>query len=140
MSAKSILVVDDVPEILAFFERVASRYKTRPIEITTLESPQEAVDLLARRPFDVVISDFRMPRVNGVEVLRAAREANPEGRRILMTGYNEIPATAAEMDAAGPQAKIHKPLRASFLLEVLQACLSDDAHALDDIVQPEAET
>lgn len=137
MSARSILIVDDVPEILDFFSRVARMDRTRTVEVTTTSDPAAAVELLAHKTFDVVISDFRMPHVNGLEVLIAARRANPKGRRVLMTGYNEIPATQGEIDAAAVQARLHKPLRATFLLEFLQACFSDDPQALAMVVQSE---
>lgn len=137
MSARSILIVDDVPEILTFFERVTQMYRTQPVEVTTTSDPAAAVELLGHRVFDVVICDFRMPAVNGVEVLAAARRTNPAGRRVLMTGYNEIPATQTELDSAAVQARIRKPLRATFLLEFLQACFSDDPRALEGVEQPE---
>lgn len=128
---KSILVVDDVPEILLFFERLAGTYRTTPIQVTTSSDPAGALKLVKERDFDVVVSDFRMPKVNGMQILAEAHHRNPGGRRVLMTGYNEIPATDAEIEMAGVTARLKKPVKASFLLEFLQACFSDDPHALD---------
>lgn len=125
-----MLVVDDVPEILAFFERWCARYRAHPIEVTTTGDPLEALALVSRRPFDVVISDFRMPHVSGVQVLAAARGLNPGGRRILMTGYNEIPATAEQMDAAGLSARLRKPMLAASMTDFLRACFNNDLQAL----------
>lgn len=136
---KTLLVVDDVPEILRFFERFCATYRTSPVTLTTLDDPTKALAVVATTPFDVVITDFRMPHVSGTRVLAAARRRNPEGRRVLMTGYNEIPATEDEMRDAGINGKLKKPVRPAYLAEFLQACLSDDPRALDAMpVQEEA--
>lgn len=129
--------MDDVPEILAFFQRLAATFRARPIEVTTLSDPTKALELVKNRPFDVVVTDFRMPLVNGVEILIAARGKNPEGRRVLMTGYNEIPITDAEMRSADIQAHLKKPMKASYLMEFLQACFADDPRALASYARAE---
>lgn len=49
-----------------------------------------------------------------------------------MTGYNEVPATPAEIEAAGLSARLKKPVNAALLVEFLQACTSEGADALDD--------
>lgn len=130
MNAKSMLVVDDVPEILQFFERVVALYRTRAVELVTTDRPADALELVGRRDFDVVISDYRMPGVDGLRVLTAARARHPEGRRVLITGYNEIPAPAQELADAGIDGRLRKPLAKGELLEFLQACLSDEPDAL----------
>lgn len=127
---RSMLVVDDVPEICSFFERWCAIYRAHPIEVTTTGDPVEALALVSQRPFDVVISDFRMPHVSGVQVLAAARSLNPSGRRVLMTGYNEIPATAEEMAAAGLSARLRKPMFAASMADFLRACFNSDLQAL----------
>lgn len=128
---RSLLIVDDVPEILQLFERLLRTFKAFPLEVVTEADPEAALALVGRREFDIVLSDFRMPRVDGIAVLRAARERNPNGRRVLMTGFNEIPATDAQIAAAGLSARLKKPVGGAFLIEFLQACFSDDPHALD---------
>lgn len=139
MNPKTLLVVDDVPEILAFFQRLADTLRARPIEVTTVSDPAKALELVKSRPYDVVVTDFRMPLVNGVEILAAACARNPTGRRVLMTGYNEIPITDAQMLAADVHAHLSKPMKASHLMEFLQACFADDPHALDRYVHGRGE-
>lgn len=135
----TILIVDDVPEILEFFARVASAFRTRPVEIVTTSDPAWALGSLDERSYDVVVSDYRMPRVNGIDVLRRARATNPQGRRVLMTGYNEVPATFAEIEAAGLSARLKKPVNAASFVEFLQACTSEGPRALDDFREADAE-
>lgn len=130
-ASRSVLIVDDVPEILELFERSARIYHEHPLEIVTLSDATVALDLVAKRKFDVVVCDFRMPGVDGIRLLAAARAHHPEGHRVLMTGYNEIPVDPAAIDAAGLSACLRKPMRGSSLPDLLKACFSEDPHALD---------
>jgi response regulator RpfG family c-di-GMP phosphodiesterase len=60
-----------------------------------------------------------MRQVDGVEVLQAAHDANPQGRRILMTGYNEVPTEIARIQAARIDAYVQKPLKSPDLLQLM---------------------
>jgi DNA-binding NtrC family response regulator len=130
-TAKSILVVDDVPEILRFFEQVLSVCKASPLEVVTLSDSEEALALVSRRDFDVIVSDFRMPHVDGIRILTAAHDRNPHGIRVIMTGYNEIPASPEQLKAASLDARIPKPVTTAFLHVFLEACFSERSDALD---------
>lgn len=130
MIAKKMLVVDDVPEILTVFERVVGVIAGALVEVTTATDASHAIALVEKGPYDIVISDYRMPSATGLEVLAAARRSNPHGRRVLMTGYNELPASGAEYGAAGIGASLQKPFSTASVLGLLRACLSDDPDAL----------
>ena len=116
---KDVLVVDDVPEILDIFRGLVRRVRNVDARLTVEVNSQRALDLASSRPFDLVLSDFRMRQVDGIEVLRAARLRNPEGRRVLMTGYNEVPTSLARVFEAEVDAYVQKPLRSQDLLLLL---------------------
>ncbi|MDO9081835.1 MAG: response regulator, partial [Humidesulfovibrio sp.] len=86
--AATILVVDDDKNILQVLEaRLASaRYKT-----LTARSAEEAVELLARHPVDLVVSDVKMPGMGGVGLLREVLAQWPAVPVILLTAYGNIP-------------------------------------------------
>src|SRR5687768_2726734 len=65
-----------------------------------------------------------MPHMDGVRVLTRARETNPEGRRVLMTGYNELPVEPAALAAASVDAYLQKPLSAQETLLLLWSLLA----------------
>lgn len=117
-----ILVVDDVAEIGVFFARTATAFRVPGVEVRSETDPAAAMEILGHERFDVVVSDFRMPEIDGIVVLRRAFETNPGGKRVLMTGYNEVPATKAEVDAAHLSAILKKPVRALHLGAFLRAC------------------
>jgi YesN/AraC family two-component response regulator len=83
---KRILFVDDDPNVLQGLRRMF-----RPLrhewDMTFIESGQEALALLAHTPCDVVVSDMRMPEMNGVQLLMAVKERYPHIIRIVLSGY-----------------------------------------------------
>ena len=83
---RSILVVDDEKDILDYLrEELGELY---PVEIAA--GGGEALALLGKRSFPVVLADIRMPGIDGLQVLRTAKQLNPGGEVILMSGYSDI--------------------------------------------------
>lgn len=130
-TAKHVLVVDDVPEICAFFESLVQRIRGLDVRLTIESDPARGLERLRERPYDLVVSDFRMGEVDGIRLLRESRALNPGGRRILMTGYNEIPAPVSQIREANVDAYIQKPLRSQDLLLLLCDFLRGDPDVLE---------
>ncbi|HUR69814.1 MAG TPA: response regulator [Candidatus Thermoplasmatota archaeon] len=123
-SPRKVLVVDDVPEICRVMKLACERLAQPKVDVTIVTNAEEAVQLLTRAKFDLVVSDFRMPRADGLRVLRAARCGNPRGFRWLMTGFNEVPAAPDEVRAAGLDAVIQKPIPTALLFRLVEGTLS----------------
>jgi DNA-binding NtrC family response regulator len=128
---REILVVDDLPEIGDFFKSLMRRLREFDIHLVTEVNSARALEMVRERPFDLVVSDFRMRQVDGVDVLRAAYERNPKGCRILMTGYNEIPASMDRIREAQIDAYIQKPLKSQDLLLLIFDFLNGNAEAIE---------
>ncbi|HYA40337.1 MAG TPA: HD domain-containing phosphohydrolase [Syntrophobacteraceae bacterium] len=88
MPAK-ILFVDDDPNILAGFQRQLR--KTYAVE-TALGGEQGLEAIAANGPFWVIVSDLRMPGMDGIEFLHRVRQTSPDSVRIMLTGYAELQA------------------------------------------------
>lgn len=114
--SKIVYVVDDIPEILRFFEDVGKRLAPQGIQIVTESDSKAALERLKDARFDVIISDYRMRDVDGVTLLTASRNAHPAAARMLMTGYNEIPAPLSRIREARVDAYLQKPLRTQDLM------------------------
>lgn len=125
-----VLVVDDIPEICSFYAAVFKRVRTTDVELTVQTDPEKAIALIASARYDLVISDFRMRGRDGIDVLVAARTAFASGRRVLMTGYNEIPTTIARIRQAGIDAYLQKPLRAQDLVIMMHDLIGNDPRVL----------
>jgi DNA-binding NtrC family response regulator len=130
-ATREILVVDDLPEICAFFTSLLRRLREYDVKLTTETDSAAALEVVQNKPFDLIVSDFRMRQVDGVEVLSAARHANPQGKRILMTGYNEIPTSVERIREADVDAYIQKPLRSQDLLLLIFDFLNENPRTLD---------
>src|SRR4029078_3328570 len=79
-----ILVVDDERSMR---EMLSILLKREGHQVSGAESGRGAIDLLNQKPFDLVVSDARMPDVDGLEVLRHARSINPAVIAIMVTAY-----------------------------------------------------
>lgn len=79
-----LLIVDDEIEIR---EMLARHYRLKQHDVALAADAQEALAMLAQRRFDVVISDIKMPGMNGVDLLKEIRTEYPMTRVIMITGY-----------------------------------------------------
>ncbi len=102
-----LLVVDDEPIALRNLERVLAK---DGYAVATAPSGQAAVRLLRLRGFDVVLTDLRMEKVDGMEVLRRSREIDPDVEVILVTGYAAID-SAIEAMKLGAYHYVSKPFK-----------------------------
>ena len=128
---REVLVVDDLPEIGDFFKALMRRLREFDIHLTTEVNSQRALEMVREKPFDLVVSDFRMRQVDGVEVLKAAHDRHPRGLRILMTGYNEIPTSVERIRLAHVDAYIQKPLKSQDLLLLILDFLNGNQDSID---------
>jgi two-component system NtrC family sensor kinase len=112
-----VLVVDDEPEVAAFMR---DALESSGFEVASAESAAVALELLESVAFDAVVSDMRMPDMDGTALWRAVCERHPRlGRRMLfVTGDTLSPHVAAFLEACGC-ASLDKPFRKDeFVLKV----------------------
>lgn len=113
-----ILFVDDEPNILSGLRRMLRTMRAE-WDMEFLTGGQEALDRMASAPFDAVVSDMRMPAVDGVAVLAAAATNNPESIRFILSGYAE---QEAMLEALGYAHRfIAKPCDADILVSSLKS-------------------
>jgi len=86
MSA-SILVVDDEPVVREALRRLLS---LDGYDVVVAVSGDEALSCIPRQGFDVIVSDIRMPGLNGLQLLERLRAANPRVGVILVTAYADV--------------------------------------------------
>lgn len=79
---KKILLVDDDKFIRDSF---SERLKKNKYEVISAKDGEEAIDKIAVSNFDVVITDIRMPKVNGIEVLKFTKKNKPKTKVIVMS-------------------------------------------------------
>ena len=102
----TLLFVDDEANILAALKRLFRPYGYR---IFTAEGGKQGLEILAEEKVDLVISDMRMPEMNGAQFLEKVREQWPDTIRILLTGYAEIGTTIDAINKGRIYRYISKP-------------------------------
>lgn len=113
----SLLVVDDEPYILATLSSLLSN----DFEVLTAESAEVAQDILQKREVDLVLSDQKMPRQSGIQLLEWVRQHHPKTIRLLMTGFAELEEAVDAINRGQVFRYLFKPWRADELLEVLHS-------------------
>lgn len=126
---KRILFVDDDPNILRGLKLMLhSRRKEWDLDFA-LDGPN-ALELMERKRFDAIVSDMRMPGMDGAQLLEHVRKRHPETARIILSGYSDL---EASMKAVKPaQHYLVKPCTANILQELLERIL----HGPRDIDDP----
>ncbi|MEO0049992.1 MAG: sigma-54 dependent transcriptional regulator [candidate division WOR-3 bacterium] len=111
-----ILLVDDEAR---FCQLTAENLKAAGYDVDNLTDGNEALQRLKRGSYDVVITDLKMVPVDGMAILAAAKESNPETEVVMITGYGTI-ALAVEAMRQGAFDFITKPVSLNHLLAVLK--------------------
>lgn len=105
MNKAKILFVDDEQEILNAFKRALRR----DFDLTLHSSALEAIEYLQKNSVDIIVSDMRMPEMDGAEFLAKAKTIAPDSVRILITGFSEMEATIRAINEGQIYSYIAKP-------------------------------
>ncbi len=119
-----ILYVDDEPVNTRLIEAVILYVLKRPDQIVTANSGAQGLAALQSGPFDVVVSDQRMPGMNGTSFLERVRELQPDAVRIIVTGYTDDPEVRAAALNGLAEAVIAKPWQSRPMYETLRAAIN----------------
>lgn len=87
MERKSLLIVDDEENVRRAVARVL---REDGYDLSFAGSGKEALEILAAKPIDMVLSDHMMPVMTGLELMREVRKAHPTTMRIILTGYADL--------------------------------------------------
>jgi DNA-binding NtrC family response regulator len=115
-----ILVVDDEINICRSVEKILSKVGIR---VRSALNGEEALSLLAAEAFDAVLTDLKMSRLGGMEVLRRAKELNPRMPVIVMTGYSSV-SSAVEVMKLGAVDYLPKPFTPDEIRAVVRQALA----------------
>ena len=127
-----ILLVDDEPNVLSALGRV---FRQENYETVSCADPVEALARLRAESFQVIISDYMMPGMNGGELLRQARMIQPDMIRIMLTGHADVNAVVGAVKTGAVYKFILKPwndddLRVTVALALEQYDLKQKNNAL----------
>ncbi|WP_073584363.1 response regulator, partial [Vibrio quintilis] len=101
----TILLLDDESDILKALNRVLRM----SYHVAAFNEGKEALEYMAEHEVSIIISDMRMPEMDGAEFLEKAKALQPETIRILLTGYSDIQSTIKAINSGGIHTYISKP-------------------------------
>jgi DNA-binding NtrC family response regulator len=114
----SVLIVDDEDMVitsLRAFLRLETDYYVEGIT-----DPEGAAKYLENNAVDVVVSDYLMPKLNGIQLLGRAKQIQPEATRILLTGHADKQSAIQAINEVGLYQYVEKPWENAQLLLVIQ--------------------
>jgi DNA-binding NtrC family response regulator len=131
LNLRSILVVDDEEALRTV---LSSELSSEGYNVETASDGDEAITILGGKPFDLVLLDIKMPRVDGFEVLKFIKKNSPQVKVIMLTAFADLK-NAIESKKLGAEDFISKPYDLVDLLTTIERVLSDhlknngEAHA-----------
>ncbi len=120
MNKGRVLIIDDEDIVRVSCQRILV---PEGYEVKTTKSAADAFRLLAQEPVDVVITDIKMPDIDGLEVLRTVKERWPGIEVIMITGYHTVTTTADALKL-GAFDYIEKPFTPSAIVEAIDKAIS----------------
>lgn len=125
MTAPRILVVDDDQSLCLVVEKLLAN---EGYEIETTTDSANALDRIAHNHYDLLVLDYLMPGLNGVEIFRHARELQPEVAGVFLTAYTTIDTVFPAIEA-GVERVLAKPVDARELLSVVRQLVDGETQA-----------
>lgn len=138
----TVLVVDDEVQVL---ESMADLLR-REFHVLATSDPDEALALLGKEDVAVVLTDQRMPRLSGAELLARASTLAPETVRVLLTGYTDVEAVIQAVNEAKIYYYVAKPWNNEKILELIREAaethlvLGEERQLLRELAQLGRET
>ena len=115
----SIVIVDDEDMVITSL-RAYLRLET-DFHVEGITDPEDAVKYLEANAVDVVVSDYLMPKMNGIQLLAHAKQLQPEATRVLLTGHADKQSAIQAINDVGLYQYLEKPWENAQLLLVIQS-------------------
>jgi DNA-binding NtrC family response regulator len=129
MDGLNILVVDDEEVIRDGLHRILNGDR---FQVETCKSGHDAIELLQQKDFGLIITDLKMPGMNGIEVLKAVKILQPDVPVIMITGYATVE-TAVDAMKHGAVDYISKPFTPEQIMEKVERAIEQRTVLLDEI-------
>lgn len=125
-----ILLIDDEPHVLAALQRLL-RQERPALKVECFSDPAAALERAREVSFALALSDYRMPGMNGVELLEQLRLTQPDCLRVILSAYADLTALLEAINRARIARFIAKPWFDDQLLRALDELLRERQHQIE---------
>lgn len=123
MAPKRVLVVDDEQNSREGLSKILSK---EGYHVHTAEDGEKALEEAKNYKFDLIITDLRMPNIDGIEVLKKVRSRNKDIGVVIVTAYGEVNSYLTAMNL-GAFEYLNKPVHLEELRRVIKKALSESS-------------
>lgn len=119
----TVLLVDDEPDVLDSLRELLEG-SLQGVRVLCAASADEGLAMLGQQPVDLVVTDYKLPGMNGLDLLEEARKRAPEAQRILITAFPDIKVAVRAINEARVEHFLTKPFQAHQLVDAVRAALA----------------
>ena len=120
MGKSNIIIVDDAKGILSSFQR---ELRKEPYNVFYAKSGEEALEILSENPCKLIISDVKMPRMDGFELLTKVQELYPDVIRVILSGHSDVKLILKLVNQGGIYRYLTKPCAIEDLKTTIIQCI-----------------
>ena len=120
MTQKKLLIVDDEDDLRYL---MAEYFYEQNFNVSLAADGQEALEMYTNQSYDLIVTDVRMPKMNGLQLLKAIKTNNPKFPVILMTGFELSKSDIANIRYPA-DAYITKPFQMDYMKRIIDTLLA----------------
>lgn len=128
-----ILIIDDEPEMLHSLQKILSQRKEFSVDLA--QDADRALEIVKKNDFDLIISDLKMGKVSGIDILKSALARNSEAKVILISGYGTIETSVAAIQE-GAFDFLEKPFTSKKLFACIDRAIQTKSIEKTDTEKP----
>lgn len=117
-----ILVVDDESIVRVSCKRIL---EPEGFHVDIAADGYEAIELIKKQAYDIIITDLKMPKMDGLEVLQWIKRNSPASKVVVITGFS-TPEIAERSVEAGATKYLEKPFTPETLISVIQSAIKEE--------------
>lgn len=119
----TLLLLDDEPHVLSSLRRALRQPLGEDVKILTFIDPHAALNHLCEHAVDLVMTDFRMPAMSGLQFLHFVRELQPDAVRMIVSASTDVSSVIDSINEVGVFRYVVKPWSTGLLIEDVKAAL-----------------
>jgi len=134
-----LLILDDEPNVINALQRVLKRHLPKSVQVEIFDDPVDALQRAKDVAFDVILSDYRMPQMDGITFLQLVMQTQPHAVRMILSASTEVDAIMKAINDVEAFRYLTKPWHEAELVEQIQlalkrgAQLREERHLADDM-------